>query len=563
MVVWGTGYNTLLTSTRYSGGLGLNIGNASFAVGVGGSASTANVKTTLADVNGDQLPDLLIEDSGAIKYYLNLGTKFDTVLKTFHSGNKIEEDWSIAANAFGSVTFGFSFTIIFITIKLVISPSIGGNVSYSEKQLTIQDLDGDGLNDVIAKRKNANNNSIDASRNIIGKTHLLKKVTTPLGGSWTVDYVRSVNSYDLPQSKWLLNKITTDDNFTQDNDFKPDATLTAVSYAFPKYDRREREFFGYGQVQVKQMDPANPSGTAFRTTVTEYHNENYYLSGLQKSRTVRDQGWQILSEETTLFNLLNPEAPVINMMASANNNYLQSNLYSQSEALLDKSRLFTAVAKITSTSFEGSEGMSLVKDFTQYDNNGNVLTYIDRGESANDEYKSVIEYYTSIAGVDNSKGFPKKISVYSNGSSQPLRHREASYNNKGKLSEIKTTLKLNEVATVQFDYDSFGNLVKIDDLDNKNEPGNQHFTKNIAYDSTVNTYPETISNTLGEISTTKYEYMFGTPVLTTDKNGEKMRTRIDNRGRIIEVTGPNEMALEIANGGSAWTIRMEYRGTPL
>jgi RHS repeat-associated protein len=41
--------------------------------------------------------------------------------------------------------------------------------------------------------------------------------------------------------------------------------------------------------------------------------------------------------------------------------------------------------------------------------------------------------------------------------------------------------------------------------------------------------------------------------LATDLNGQQLRTRIDNRGRLVEVTAPNEMP----NG---WTIRMQYQG---
>src|SRR5699024_7706278 len=45
--------------------------------------------------------------------------------------------------------------------------------------------------------------------------------------------------------------------------------------------------------------------------------------------------------------------------------------------------------------------------------------------------------------------------------------------------------------------------------------------------------------------------------LVKDKNDNEMRTRIDNRGRIVEITGPKEMQ---ASNGQDWTIRYQYEG---
>src|SRR5690606_5106107 len=56
----------------------------------------------------------------------------------------------------------------------------------------------------------------------------------------------------------------------------------------------------------------------------------------------------------------------------------------------------------------------------------------------------------------------------------------------------------------------------------------------------------------------EYDYLFGIPVLVTDMNNNKMRTRIDDRGRVVEVTSPNEINLYNAN--DRWTIRNVYWG---
>jgi len=139
-----------------------------------------------------------------------------------------------------------------------------------------------------------------------------------------------------------------------------------------------------------------------------------------------------------------------------------------------------------------------------------------------------------------------------------MRERTATYTSLGKLYQITTKLNDTEDNRVSFTYDSFGNVTRVNDLDNTN--GSVYYKQNIIYDTTLKTYPVSFDNSFLESSSIQYEYLFGTPILSTDMNGEQMRTRIDNRGRVVEVTGPNEMAIENqGSSGSKWTIRMEYK----
>lgn len=561
---WYIGSKSYKSSSRSNLGIGLDLGanfglSNSFAFGLGAAVSTANMETMLVDVNGDGLPDLVIKDDGVstiYRYVLNRGDGF-TGLPILFYRSLLEQDTSTSTNKFGAATFGIPIIVFGIPFKIVMTPSLGVNNTLSQKQITLQDINGDGLIDVIKKGSStSNNSSIDAGLNRIGKTYLLKKVNTPLGGSWTIDYKREGNTYDMPQSKWVLDKIQTHDGFTADNAYKPDATLTTVLYGNPKHSRREREFLGYGSVSIQQKNPAN--SVVYRTVVKSYHNENYYLSGAEKGTALYDQSGQLLSEEKTLFNLLNPDAPIINIDANVENNFLQTSLVSTAKTVLDQWRLFVAVAKVSSISYENGQGLTSVKEFTNYDASGNIKTYIDRGEGIEDAYKTVIEYYPSLTGIANSLGFPKKVSVYKNNNNQLLRERSTTYNNLGKLEEIITKLNPTENNTVKFVYDDYGNLITVKELDNLKAGASTSYEKKIDYDPVVKTYPITFENSFGETSSTVYNYLFGMPVLTVDVNGQSMRTRIDNRGRVVEVTGPNEMATD-SQSVPKWTIRTEYK----
>ncbi len=311
---------------------------------------------------------------------------------------------------------------------------------------------------------------------------------------------------------------------------------------------------GFGTVTTKQLDPA--SQTVFRSVVNYYHNENIYLSGLTKEIATYNSTNQLLSTQSTLYNILNPDNPQVNLTAETNN-YMQSGLQT---SLLDKSRLFVAMVRSTSRTYEAGQALVTVKTIAGYDNNGNITSFIDGGSGSEDTYKAVIEYQPASSFVQTSMtGFPKKISIYQNSSNQLMRQRSASYNTQGSMTQIITKLNETEDNTVTLAYDSYGNLSTITENDNKNSANTTSYVKNITYDTTINTYPTGISNSFNETSSTTYNYLFGIPVYTTDKNAQSMRTRIDDRGRIVEVTGPNELALETSSN-KAWTIRMQYKG---
>ncbi|GAA0749728.1 SpvB/TcaC N-terminal domain-containing protein [Gaetbulibacter jejuensis] len=546
-VNWSTDLNLtdLNVSKRSNASGGGGVVTSSFGGGFGVGTSTANVTATLLDVNADGLPDLVKKTETNFKVYLNTGAGFEADALDFYNNTTIDQNRSTTGNLYGSATGGVVIPIPlgFITIPLKITGTATGGVSggVNQKRITVQDIDGDGYPDVL--QAGNNNDDVIAKLNKIGKTNLLKTVNTPLGGSWTIDYARAGNTYDLPHNKWVMHTIRTNDGFTADTDggfTTTDETLTSVSYEHPKHDRREREFLGFGKVTTSQLDPDTDS--TFRYSVVEYHTDNVYLKGLVKRTTVHDANEALLSEQTTLYNIMDPVVPQVNVNASPTQHYLQSGL---STDLLDYSRLFVAPVKTVATTFENAVGLSIEQHFTAYDGRGNLLTYRQLGEDA---YRTEMEYYDYLVGMynRNSIGFVKSIKVKRDSDGQLFRQRNAEYNNKGKLIKVTTTLNATETNTVTIGYDDlYGNPISYTQQNG--------FVTTIAYDPAVHTYPTQVSNSYNEVSTSSYEYRFGVPLLATDINGQQLRTRIDNRGRLVEVTAPNEMP----NG---WTLRMQYEG---
>jgi hypothetical protein len=106
------------------------------------------------------------------------------------------------------------------------------------QEIMVTDIDGDGYPDHLFSD---GPNEISAARNVTGKTNLLKKVTRPLGASFELDYRRAGNTYEHPQSRWVLSRVTTRDGL--DGDWKQenpgaDYQLTTYAYQDGFYDFR-------------------------------------------------------------------------------------------------------------------------------------------------------------------------------------------------------------------------------------------------------------------------------------------------------------------------------------
>src|SRR5690606_20857366 len=113
-VSWGN-VDNIKASNRSSDsvnlGGGVNFGNSSYAIGLGGGESEANINTALIDVNSDGLPDLVKRNGNNYAFYLNKGTSFEpTSQQTFYN-NLIDQDYSLTGNVFGSYTYGFPIQI--------------------------------------------------------------------------------------------------------------------------------------------------------------------------------------------------------------------------------------------------------------------------------------------------------------------------------------------------------------------------------------------------------------------------------------------------------------------
>ena len=140
-----------------------------------------------------------------------------------------------------------------------------------------------------------------------------------------------------------MSKVT-----TQGGDKRNGATsfATAFEYADGYYDRKERDFFGFGVVKSTQLD-TEKSDAPYRTTAQVYDNRTYETRNLVVEATT----------STADGNLIN----------KTENTYAKKTVH-------DGKSTFVAPSTTKTTTYEGTESLSITENYA-YDERGNVISY--------------------------------------------------------------------------------------------------------------------------------------------------------------------------------------------
>lgn len=545
------GSNLFLATT------GKTLFNGSIAFGGGGSQTDSYQTKMFADINGDGLVDKVRYDNSTKVLFasLNLGNSFDAE-KQWASNASISNSTSRGQSFNVAVTAGVVIPIPTTTLgaKISLTPSYNTGTGDSNTSYEISDIDGDGYPDLLinATTGNFSNKTLNAKISTIGTTNLLKKVILPTGGTWEVEYTRVGNTYDMPQSKYVMTSVKINDNFTGDTAFKPDISKIRISYKNPYYSRRERAFYGFDNVNIYQLDT---NDNIFRKTEQAYLNRNYYLKGLLVNEILKDGAFNIWTEKKNVYKLRyihspNTDNPNLNQQKELEKNHTDyacflAVTYSESKFYEGQ----TVAGKITSTSI------------SEYDQWGNAVKVIDKGDSdigTSEEITSIVKYEEVATGkyvIAPTKITNNSTPDVNNPNATVIRGKRAEYNSlTGDLKNIITLDNGVDYATYSFDYDNYGNIIKSTGPANDN---NQRFFHKYEYDIEVKTYPIKVEDAFGYSSTTKYDFRFGVPLYTEDMNLQPMKYEYDSFGRTTKIIGPYELFSDVAN---PWTIKFIYPG---
>jgi len=188
---WGDLEVRVGTALNGSVGIGVSLFNKSIQAGVGYSRSVNNTLQMLHDVNGDGLPDKVFLDTDKkIRVEVNTGNGFYPLLNPW--GVNKEANKGVTSTMSANVAFTIGIPIYLV--KLAINPKVNTSQSFNRQEIQISDIDGDGFPDYLSSDSD---DILKVKRSTIGRTNMLKTVHRPLGASFTLDYHREGNTYEL------------------------------------------------------------------------------------------------------------------------------------------------------------------------------------------------------------------------------------------------------------------------------------------------------------------------------------------------------------------------------
>lgn len=503
--------------------LGINYGNGSIMAGAGLSLTESELSLMWQDVNGDGLTDYMarLNSSNDIYVKLNKGSKFsDWVLWEGVTALDASESVGESVNA----AFTVCIPIFFVRLCFNPSGSLGRGVSRQLSQMS--DIDGDGFPDFL---QSGNDGELFVQSSTIGRTNLLRSVKRPMGGSFTLEYELTGNTYAMPNSKWALNKVQIFDGLNGDG---PTRTASQFEYLDGYYDRRERDFYGFATVISTQLNTAD-NDAPYRVVTQEYNNQNYYEKGLLLREVMTDADGKRYTETLNTYEVRDITTGL--PLAGPTTNVTDPG--------------FPALLKTEKRFYEGlpTAGLSTATHW-KYDLAGNIIQYTETGDGTpEDSLQAFIEYH-NLPSVGLSS-IPKSISVQA-GTQIGIRRREAYIDGRANVVQIRQYLDATTSANFDMEYDDYGNLSKITRPPNDSM---QRLWFAYEYDSEVHTYVVKVSDAYGLSSTAVYDYVYGQLLGSTDANGQQMKYTIDARGRITTITGPYELA-----SGQPYTIAFEY-----
>ncbi|WP_160150190.1 SpvB/TcaC N-terminal domain-containing protein [Nonomuraea solani] len=502
---------------------GVNIGFNTDFYGFAGGASfnqgDGSTSATLADVNGDGLIDRVFAGN-PIRVAINTGGGFAAPAEFAGSLSGLSGDVNarLGAGAYFTVSIPIAFGIGGFVI---INPGADTSTGASRAAQMIRDINGDGFADHLAS---TGDNQLTVAANQTGRTNLLKSVKEPLGSAIELDYTRDGNTYDQPDSRFVLSSVKTDDGLAGDG---PDVQHATFTYAGGVFDRLEREFLGYGKVTTQARDV---NGAVHRTLTSEYDTRGHYTRGLVTRTLTADGEGRPFNETVSTYELRD--------VATGEAGNVKSTTAS----------IFPMPVRKEQRWYEGQAAPGKqTRTEMVYDTYGNVTKTTDYGESGGGDDVVTTTGYTDCADT-YIVGLPNRSEV--RGGGKVMRRGEADIDcATGDLTRHRAKLEDGSVAVTDATYHPNGTLATL------TEPANhkgQRFKLTYAYDEVTGTYVTSTRDSYGYESTATYNLKFGETETSVDINNQRLSYTYDDAGRVATVTGPHDV------GAGKPTIAFEY-----
>jgi RHS repeat-associated protein len=526
-------------SFSVGGTLGFNAGDYSFAGGLSLAKNESRAGCTLVDpfsgacsdgqvlldLNGDGLPDRVTPDGSRLRVAFNTGAGFGPEVYwtgALDDAVGIDSDLNFGGGAYFTIGIG---PLCIEACYIIINPGFDVSQSMARQELSLMDVDGDGYPDHISS---TDDGTLQVARSLLGKANLLKSVSRPLGGSFTLDYERAGNTYADPNSHWVLSGVTTNDGYAADGG---DTRFTTYRYEGGYYNRLEREFYGFSRVIEEQRNPAQ-GNALYRSVVRTYANDSYYSRGLLLTERLEDSVGRpyIQTDNTYVFRDVATGAEVHDLQNAT-------------------SAIYADMVRTDQRYFEGqpTAPKSTYVTYTR-DRLGRTTEMVQSGDvGAHDDLHLSLEYAECPATYLYQE--PTRV-VMTDDSGTELRRREATVDCvTGDQLQVRESIDGTSEAVTDLAYYANGNLRQVTRPENGQ---GQRYQLTYEYDPLTATYVTTVTDSFGYRSEQDYNVKFGTLASSTDINGNVTSYAFDAYGRITAVTGPYQQ------GTGTPTIQFEY-----
>ncbi len=438
--------------------------------------------------------------------------RFRSEMDPFAIADVVEYSSGTAFNVGANVTFSLRIWLV----ALDITPGVNGSYATTSATMRLADIDGDGLPDHVLKIPG--DEYLRVKLNAGGRSGLLRQLALPQGGSIELDYARAGNTVAMPQSRWVLASAARDDGLAvAAPDRGEHRTVERYAYGEGRYDRAERLFYGFGRVEAAFGDGSR--------RVTRYANGSIHTRGLQIETRLLDATGAVVADTA-------------------------SRVQERSEGWFGgREVVFPAVTEESRRLFEAGTARCVeTRSALSYDEFGNVSRIEDSGDAAvvGDELAADISY-AALGGWMRSH--PQSLRVV-DAAGRLLRQRRGSYGARGELVALERWRSETESATWRIGYDDYGNLATVCDP--------RGHTLQWTYDGDARAFVLSITSSnalLGDFSyESRLEWDYGLAVETArvDAAGNRIAMGYDSFGRLVEVRSPYD-------AGVAAAVAHEYR----
>jgi RHS repeat-associated protein len=503
--------------TRNAGvNLGFNTSFYGFAGGVSASLGSSVTDASLMDMNGDGLLDRVFTSEGnPVGVAINTGSRFADPTPFRGSLTEIAADEN--ASLGGGVYFTFGFCFVFGCI--VFNPGADVSTGLGRAEIGLRDVNGDGYVDHV---RSTSDNELVVAANRTGRTNLLRSVSRPLGGRIDLDYTRTGNTSEQPESRWVMSRSALFDGHPGDGQ---DVALTTFRYQNGHYDRLERQFNGFGQVVTEQRDAGNGEAV-YRTVSSDYLTDSYYTRGLLASTVTADGAGRRFQETAHTYQLRDVATGAAADPASTT------------------ATVFPQLARTDKRFYEGqaTAGKSTFEE-RSYDEFGNVTRLFEAADAGGADDLETRFAYTATDQACRDRHIVDQANFIQQRGTSPenvLRHRESTVDcGNGDVRQVREFLAGGTAAVTDLEYFTNGNLRTV--IGPANRTG-QRYRLDYEYDTVVGVHVESIVDSFGYRSTTTHSIKYGEVETTTDQNNQRLSRTYDTVGRLDTVAGPYELA---------------------